>query len=106
MRPIDAMEVALAAQRLGAGELMVNCIDMDGQKAGYDDYLLKGLRQNPALTIPIIASSGAGAASHLVDIFQLADVSAALAAGMFHRNDVSIAEVKAALKQGAVACRK
>lgn len=89
---------------LGAGEIMLNCIDMDGQKAGYDIPLITAVQK--AVSIPVIASSGAGAAEHFVEVFQATPVHAALAAGMFHRNEVSIAEVKAAVASHDIPVRR
>ena len=82
---------------------MLNCIDMDGQCNGYDIALIHAVQS--AVTIPVIASSGAGKAQHFVDVFQQTSVNAALAAGMFHRQEVSIAEVKAALNNNQIPVR-
>jgi imidazole glycerol-phosphate synthase len=71
---------------------MLNCIDMDGQCAGYDVPLIAAVQR--ATTLPVIASSGAGRPEHFSQVFRDTDVLAALAAGIFHRNEVSIAEVK------------
>ena len=87
------MRLAEACEALGAGELLVNCVDNDGQRAGYDEVLLAALRA--AVGIPIVASSGAGAPEHFTSVFVNTGVEAALAAGIFHRRQVSIAEVKA-----------
>jgi len=75
---------------------MLNCIDMDGQGNGYDIALVRAVRD--AVTIPVIASSGAGAVEHFSEIFRATDVPAALAAGIFHRNEVAIQSVKDHLK--------
>ena len=71
---------------MGAGEIMLNSIDMDGQGQGYDTQLLTAVQE--ACGIPIIASSGAGNVSHFSQVFRETDVPAALAAGIFHRNEV------------------
>lgn len=89
---LDAVALAIASEKLGAGELMVNCIDCDGKKSGFDVTLLNAVKQ--AVTIPVIASSGAGCPQHFLDVFQEAQVDAALAAGIFHRKEVAIADVK------------
>ncbi len=91
-RDIDAVELAVAAQKLGAGEILLNCMDEDGQKNGYDHELIRMVRS--AVSIPVIASSGAGKASHFTDCFDVTEVEAALAAGIFHRGTVTINEVK------------
>ena len=90
-------------QTLGAGEIMLNCIDMDGQKQGFDLVLVEAVAS--AVRIPIIASSGAGCAAHFSDVFEKTSAQAALAAGMFHRNEVSIGEVKAHLGATGVPVR-
>lgn len=82
---------------------MLNCIDMDGQAQGYDIPLIRAVQK--AVNIPVIASSGAGNAQHFVQVFQSTKVPAALAAGIFHRNEVSIQEVKQALLAENIVCR-
>ncbi|WP_027370839.1 imidazole glycerol phosphate synthase HisHF [Desulfovermiculus halophilus] len=94
-RDLDAVTLARECQRLGAGEILLNCIDRDGTNLGFDLELIRAVRQ--AVTIPVIASSGAGAAQHFVDVFTRTEAEAALAAGIFHRREVPIAEVKKAL---------
>jgi len=91
-RDLDAITLARVSEVLGAGEIMLNCIDMDGQCKGYDIPLLRAVQD--AVTVPVIASSGAGKAAHFSEVFEATDVSAALAAGMFHRGEVKISEVK------------
>ena len=91
-RDICAVTVSKAVEKLGAGEIMLNCIDMDGQCKGYDRALMKAV--SDAVTIPVIASSGAGKESHFSDVFSETNVQAALAAGMFHRKEVEISAVK------------
>jgi glutamine amidotransferase/cyclase len=71
---------------------MLNCIDMDGQGKGYDLDLISAVQA--AVSIPVIASSGAGAVEHFSQVFRETGVMAALAAGIFHRSEVQIAEVK------------
>lgn len=102
-RDICAVTVARACEQLGAGEIMLNCIDMDGQCQGYAHDLLTAVKT--AVTIPIIASSGAGTPEHFVDVFQQTTVEAALAAGMFHRKEVEIGEVKRCLVQNGIPAR-
>lgn len=102
-RDLDAVALAKACEALGAGELLVNCVDSDGQKAGFDQLLMQSICE--AVSIPVIASSGAGTPQHFVEIFKATRVEAALAAGIFHRREVGIDEVKAGLMQGGVPCR-
>ena len=102
-RDICAVTVAKATENLGAGEIMLNCIDMDGQGKGYDFPLMKAV--SAAVSIPIIASSGAGNESHFVQVFSKTGVQAALAAGMFHRKEVEIEAVKNALRECGIPAR-
>ncbi|KAH1046167.1 hypothetical protein J1N35_036951 [Gossypium stocksii] len=97
-RPIGAYELAKAVEELGAGEILLNCIDCDGQGKGFD--ILINLISD-AVSIPVIASSGAGAVKHFSEVFTKANASAALAAGIFHRKEVPIQSVKGhLLKEG------
>lgn len=91
-RPIDAFELAKAVEELGAGEILLNCIDCDGQGKGFDVDLIKLI--SDAVNIPVIASSGAGIPNHFSDVFTKTNASAALAAGIFHRKEVPIQSVK------------
>ncbi|GKV38783.1 hypothetical protein SLEP1_g46656 [Rubroshorea leprosula] len=91
-RPIRAYELAKAVEELGAGEILLNCIDCDGQGKGYDLDLIKFI--SDAVDIPVIASSGAGAVEHFSEVFRKTNASAALAAGIFHRKEVPIQSVK------------
>lgn len=95
-RDIDALQLARACEELGAGEILLNCMDRDGTKRGFDLELTNMIKQ--AVTIPVIASSGAGCEEHFSEVFQETDVEAALAAGIFHRREVSIAAVKEHLR--------
>ena len=103
-RDICAVTVAKASEALGAGEIMLNCIDMDGQCQGFDLALMKAVSE--AVTIPVIASSGAGKPEHFSDVFQKTGVQAALAAGMFHRKEVEIEEVKDCMRNSGIPTRK
>ena len=85
----------LEAQSLGAGEIVLNCMDEDGVRRGYDLAQLAAARA--VLTIPLVASGGAGAASHFRDVFEQADVSGALAASVFHTGTLAIPDLKAFL---------
>ncbi|KAK9938578.1 hypothetical protein M0R45_015307 [Rubus argutus] len=98
-RPIGAYELAKAVEELGAGEILLNCIDCDGQGQGFDIDLIKLI--SDAVTIPVIASSGAGVVEHFSEVFTKTNASAALAAGIFHRKEVPIHSVKEhLLKEG------
>uniref|UniRef100_A0A453IGY8 Imidazole glycerol phosphate synthase hisHF n=1 Tax=Aegilops tauschii subsp. strangulata TaxID=200361 RepID=A0A453IGY8_AEGTS len=87
-RPIGAYELAKAVEELGAGEILLNCIDCDGQGGGFDIDLIKMV--SDAVTIPVIASSGAGSVEHFSEVFEKTNASAALAAGIFHRKERSV----------------
>ena len=100
---MDVVQLARCAEALGAGELLLNCIDEDGQGNGFDSALV-GLVTD-AVGIPVIASSGAGAARHFVDVFNATGCSAALAAGIFHRREVGIDEVKRCMHGAGIATR-
>jgi glutamine amidotransferase/cyclase len=102
-RDIGAYELAVAMEDLGAGEILLNCIDEDGQGNGFDHELV-GLVSD-AVTIPVIASSGAGKPSHFTDVFEATNCSAALAAGIFHRGEVVISEVKDHMRENGVPTR-
>ncbi|CAI5504694.1 unnamed protein product [Closterium sp. Naga37s-1] len=102
-RPIGAFELAQAVQQLGAGEILLNCIDCDGQGQGFDLDLV-GLVSS-AVSIPVIASSGAGIPEHFSQVFANTGASAALAAGIFHRNEVTIEAVKTHLAEEGVETR-
>jgi glutamine amidotransferase/cyclase len=103
-RDICAVTVAKATEKLGAGEIMLNCIDMDGQCNGFDIALMRAVSE--AVTIPVIASSGAGGPEHFTDVFQKTKVQAALAAGMFHRKEVEILAVKEHMKSHGIPARR
>ena len=94
-RDLDAITLAQVCEQLGAGEILLNCIDRDGTNRGFDLELIQAVRQ--AVGIPVIASSGAGSAAHFVEVFTQTSAEAALAAGIFHRREVPIGAVKEAL---------
>lgn len=91
------MDWIVEAQTLGAGEIVLNCMDEDGVRRGYDIDQLAAARA--LLTIPLVASGGAGAASHFRDVFEQADVSGALAASVFHTGALAIPDLKAFLSE-------
>jgi len=94
-RDIDAVSLAVACEELGAGEILLNCIDRDGTNSGFDIELVNAVKN--AVSIPVIASSGAGCEQHFLEVFEKTPAEAALAAGIFHRNEVPIPRVKACL---------
>ncbi len=100
---IDAVEWAMRAERLGAGEILLTSMDCDGTKAGYDIALTKAIGE--AVSIPVIASGGAGELSHFYDAFCEADASAALAASLFHYKELEISEVKEYLRERGIPVR-
>jgi glutamine amidotransferase/cyclase len=103
-RDLDAVELARVCEQLGAGEILLNSIDRDGTGAGFDLELIQAVRA--AVTIPVIASSGAGRVEHFSEVFEAADVEAALAAGIFHRREVPIEAVKQHLSASGVEIRR
>jgi glutamine amidotransferase/cyclase len=94
-RPLDAVQLVQGCELLGAGEILLNSIDKDGKNSGFDLPLVNAVRS--AVGIPVIASSGAGLPKHFVEVFQQTRAEAALAAGIFHRAEVAIADVKTAV---------
>lgn len=102
-RDLDAVQLAKACEDLGAGELLLNCIDRDGTNSGFDIELVRLVRN--AVSIPVIASSGAGMVEHFSEVFEKTDAEAALAAGIFHRREVPIAAVKQHLKEQGIVTR-
>jgi imidazole glycerol-phosphate synthase subunit HisF len=84
---------AAEAQQRGAGEIVLNCMNQDGVRKGYDLVQLGRVRE--LLTIPLIASGGAGAPEHFRDAFAMAGVDGALAASVFHSGEIRIPELKA-----------
>jgi glutamine amidotransferase/cyclase len=102
-RPVDAVTLAAVCEKLGAGEILLNSIDRDGTKAGFDLELIHAVKA--AVSIPVIASSGAGTPEHFAEVFEATTVEAALAAGIFHRHEVEISAVKAHLKSRGIETR-
>ncbi|KFZ28600.1 imidazole glycerol phosphate synthase [Pseudidiomarina atlantica] len=87
----------------GAGEIVLNCMNQDGVRNGYDIEQLRAMRA--ICPVPLIASGGAGAAAHFADVFLQADVDGALAASVFHKQIVPIADLKRALQQQQITMR-
>ncbi|HEV2532997.1 imidazole glycerol phosphate synthase subunit HisF [Phenylobacterium sp.] len=101
---LNAVDYAVDAVAHGAGEILLTSMDRDGAKTGYDLELLKQITS--AVTVPVIASGGAGKAQHMVDAVQQGGADAVLAASIFHFGEVSIAEVKAAMAAQGVPVRR
>ena len=90
-------------QQRGAGEIVLNCMDSDGVRNGYD---IEQLRQARALsTVPLIASGGAGTPQHFADVFEQADVDGALAASVFHSGAIAIPKLKQFLREQQIEVR-
>ncbi len=101
---MDAIDLAKACEELGAGEILLNCIDKDGTNSGFDLELINQVRS--AVSIPVIASSsGAGKVEHFSEVFEKTGAEAALAAGIFHREEVPISAVKAHLRERGIETR-
>lgn len=89
---IDAVEWAMKANQLGAGEILLTSMDCDGTKAGYDNELTRLVAEN--VSIPVIASGGAGTKEHFYDTLTDGKADAALAASLFHYKELEIRELK------------
>jgi cyclase len=100
---IDAIDFVKHMEHLGAGELLVNSMDKDGKKDGYDIALLKAVSE--AARIPVIASSGAGRKEHFLEAFREGKADAALAASLFHYRELEIPELKRYLKKHHIPIR-
>lgn len=100
---IDAVEWAMKANELGAGEILLTSMDCDGTKSGYDIELTRIISEN--VSIPVIASGGAGELSHFYDALTEGRADAALAASLFHFNELSVEQVKKYLRQREVSVR-
>ena len=100
---IDAVEWAMKAEKLGAGEILLTSMDCDGTKDGYDLELTKIISDN--VSIPVIASGGAGKLEHFRDAFTEAGADAVLAASLFHYKELEIKEVKEYLRENGVSVR-
>jgi len=91
-------------QQRGAGEIVLNCMDSDGVRDGYDIEQLAAVRE--ACTVPLIASGGAGRPEHFVDVFHRARVDGALAATVFHSGQIAIPDLKRLLAQNGIEVRQ
>lgn len=100
---IDAVEWAMKANELGAGEILLTSMDCDGTKNGYDIELTRTISEN--VSIPVIASGGAGTTEHFYDALTEGKADAALAASLFHYKELEINEVKQYLRSRDVSVR-
>ena len=91
-RDLDVRQLVQAVEAMGCGEILLNSIDKDGTNSGFDLELINDVKQ--AVKIPVIASSGAGNPSHFKDVFLKTSTDAALGAGMFHRGEYTVRQVK------------
>ncbi len=100
---IDAVEWAMNAEKLGAGEILLTSMDGDGTKAGYDLELTRQIAEN--VKIPVIASGGAGKLEHFKEALTVGKADAALAASLFHFKELEIRQVKEYLRSEGVSVR-
>ena len=100
---IDAVEWAMKADQLGAGEILLTSMDCDGTKNGYDIELTRIISEN--VSIPVIASGGAGKLEHFYDALDAGKADAALAASLFHFKELEIKEVKQYLREKGISVR-
>jgi cyclase len=101
---LDAAAWAAEAQRRGAGEILLTSMNRDGAKTGYDIPLLRAVKA--AVSIPVIASGGAGSAAHMVEAVREGGADAVLAASIFHFGEVTLAEAKAAMAEAGLPVRR
>ena len=100
---IDAVEWAMKVERLGAGEILLTSMDCDGTKAGYDLELTRTIAEN--VSLPVIASGGAGTLEHFKEALTVGKADAALAASLFHYKELEIRQVKEYLQSEGVPVR-
>lgn len=91
-RDVDVVQLSQAVEALGAGEILLNCIDKDGTNSGFDLELIAQVKG--AVRIPVVASSGAGNPGHFEEVFEKTTTDAALGAGIFHRGEYTVTQVK------------
>jgi glutamine amidotransferase/cyclase len=103
-RMVSVCQLAKGVERLGAGEILLNSIDRDGTGLGFDLDLVRVVKG--CVKIPVVASSGAGSTDDFVRVFKETEVEAALAAGIFHRGEVALPQVKEKLQQVGVQTRQ
>ena len=97
------MSWAREVNRLGAGEIVLNCMNNDGVRQGYDIDQLAAVRAS--VTVPVIASGGAGDYVHFADLLRQTDIDGALAASVFHSGKISISKLKAYLNSESIEVR-
>ena len=97
------MDWLVEVQQRGAGEIVLNCMGSDGTRDGYDIIQLRAARE--ICHVPLVASGGSGRKQHFVDVFQQADVDAALAATVFHSGAISIPDLKQTLNNMNISVR-
>ncbi len=100
---LDAIEWAKEAVKLGAGEIVLNSIDADGTKAGYDIEVTRRISEN--VGVPVVASGGAGNLDHMVDVLKQGKADAVLAASIFHFGEYTVGEVKEHLAKADIPVR-
>jgi cyclase len=101
---LDAVSWAVRGERLGAGEIVLNAIDTDGVKAGYSLDLIRSVADK--VKIPVVASGGAGAPEHFLEVFTETDADAALAASVFHYGEIDIGPLKQYLHENGIHVRR
>lgn len=101
---LDALQWALEAEQLGAGEIVVNSIDADGTRDGYELNLTRMISR--AVSVPVVASGGAGKPEHLVDVFRNGEADAALVASMVHMQGYTVGSIKEILKNQGIPVRR
>jgi cyclase len=100
---LEAVAWAREVEQLGAGEIVLTCMDRDGTRDGYDLEITAAVRR--AVGIPVVASGGAGCARHLADVIELGGADAALAAGIFHFGECTIRQVKELFEERGIPVR-
>jgi cyclase len=99
----STLDWVIEAQQRGAGEIVLNCMSSDGVRRGYDIAQLRAVRA--VCRVPLVASGGAGTAEHFAEVFQTAQVDAALAASVFHSGEIAIPELKRQLRGAGIEVR-
>ncbi|MBO7533890.1 MAG: imidazole glycerol phosphate synthase subunit HisF, partial [Victivallales bacterium] len=100
---MDALEWAKRAVDLGAGEIVVNSVDADGTREGFELTITKMIAD--AVGVPVVASGGAGRPEHLVTVFRDGHADAAIVAGMIHTGDYTITDIKRAMREAGIPTR-
>jgi cyclase len=100
---LDTIEWARKGEQLGAGEILLTSMDRDGTKSGFDIALTRAVHD--AVSVPVIASGGAGAPEHFAQVFEEANAEAALAASLFHFGELAIPDLKEGLRERGIPIR-